>query len=326
MKNKGITLVALIITIIVLLILATVSISLVINNGVLDKAQHGVDKYSEEEEFERVKLAVASAMLKGNGFLDTENLNAELQDRFQKGAEQIGNSKRWSLKLDKNYTIYENGNVEENKSLLPAEYQQVEYIESTGTQYIDTKFKPTTDTKVKCVLASEKMGTTHNIAYYGARTSYQANTNFGFLNYKERNKLRFDRGNFSSSGYSDLVEAGTFYEIVQNKNENYVDGLKVSESNGDFVNVNYNIFIFGINENGNYLCWDQDKISFKIFQIYNNGERVRDFIPCYSTTTVTNVKGVQVPENTKGLYDLVEGKFYTNKNTSGNDFIAGPNV
>ena len=46
--QRGITLIALIITIIILLILATVSISLVIKNGILDKAQHGVERYSEE--------------------------------------------------------------------------------------------------------------------------------------------------------------------------------------------------------------------------------------------------------------------------------------
>lgn len=43
----GITLVALVISIIVLLILATVSISLVINNGILDKAKYAVNKYSD---------------------------------------------------------------------------------------------------------------------------------------------------------------------------------------------------------------------------------------------------------------------------------------
>ncbi len=139
MKNKGITIVALIITIIVLLILATISISLVINNGVLDKAQHGVDKYSEEEELEQIKLAVASAMLKGKGFLDIDNLNSELRDKFGADKEAIESSNGWSFKLDKNYTIDKNGNVEEKESLLPAEYQQVEYIESTGMQYIDTK-------------------------------------------------------------------------------------------------------------------------------------------------------------------------------------------
>ena len=58
LKNKnGITLVALIITIIVLLILAMVSISLVINSGIITKSKDSVDKYSKEEIGEQLKLA-----------------------------------------------------------------------------------------------------------------------------------------------------------------------------------------------------------------------------------------------------------------------------
>ena len=56
-NNKGITLVALIITIIVLLILAMVSISLVMNSGIIDKSKSAVDKYSKEEIGEQLKLA-----------------------------------------------------------------------------------------------------------------------------------------------------------------------------------------------------------------------------------------------------------------------------
>ena len=56
-EDKGITLVALIISIIVLLILATVSISLVINNGILDKAKSTVDKYSDGENEQQINLA-----------------------------------------------------------------------------------------------------------------------------------------------------------------------------------------------------------------------------------------------------------------------------
>ena len=51
--NKGITLVALIITIIVLLILAGVSLSFVFNGGIIDKAQYAVDKYQNESEKEQ---------------------------------------------------------------------------------------------------------------------------------------------------------------------------------------------------------------------------------------------------------------------------------
>ena len=56
-SKKGITLVALIITIIVLLILAMVSISLVMNSGIIDKSKSAVDKYSKEEIGEQLKLA-----------------------------------------------------------------------------------------------------------------------------------------------------------------------------------------------------------------------------------------------------------------------------
>ena len=51
--NRGITLVALIITIIVLLILAGVSLSFVFNGGILDKSQQAVDKYQNESEKEQ---------------------------------------------------------------------------------------------------------------------------------------------------------------------------------------------------------------------------------------------------------------------------------
>ena len=43
--NRGITLVALIITIIILLILAGVSLSFVFNGGILDKSQEAVNEY-----------------------------------------------------------------------------------------------------------------------------------------------------------------------------------------------------------------------------------------------------------------------------------------
>ena len=56
-KEKAITLVALIITIIVLLILAIVSINLVMNGGIIGKAEHGKNKYLEAEIREQVNLA-----------------------------------------------------------------------------------------------------------------------------------------------------------------------------------------------------------------------------------------------------------------------------
>ena len=50
-------------------------------------------------------------------------------------------------------------------------------------------------------------------------------------------------------------------------------------------------------------------------KIYNNTTLVRYFVPCYSNIVVTDVNGKQCPKGTAGLYDLVEGKFYSNQGT-----------
>ena len=94
-------------------------------------------------------------------------------------------------------------------------------------------------------------------------------------------------------------------------------------SNGNEINYNYLLFT---NWNGNN--WTTAASSFKMqyCKIIKDGVLIRNLIPCKSTTTVANAYGIDVPANTKGLYDLVGGKFYTNQNTSGNDFTAGPDV
>ena len=52
-KNNGITLIALIITIVIMLILAGVTISILINNGIIGKAKDAKDKTAEAYEEEK---------------------------------------------------------------------------------------------------------------------------------------------------------------------------------------------------------------------------------------------------------------------------------
>lgn len=81
-KENGITLVALIVSIIVLLILATVSIQVLTgDNGLLTKSKTAVDKYSEGEIEEQIKLAYTewqTAKLTGT----TENVNNFIKNRL----------------------------------------------------------------------------------------------------------------------------------------------------------------------------------------------------------------------------------------------------
>ena len=85
MKNlktqKGITLVALIITIIVLLILAMVSISLVMNGGIINKSKSAVDKYSQEEVQEQIKLAYSEWQM-GQYTGETQTASAFIQSKL----------------------------------------------------------------------------------------------------------------------------------------------------------------------------------------------------------------------------------------------------
>ena len=80
-QESGITLVALVISIIVLLILATVSINLVINNGILDKAKTAVDKYSDEQIKEEIALLTQEMKMHQvlNGGSEEESLRSTFQ-------------------------------------------------------------------------------------------------------------------------------------------------------------------------------------------------------------------------------------------------------
>lgn len=55
-EQKGITLVALVITIIILLILAMVSISLVMNTGIIERSNNAVTAYNEAQTNEQQQL------------------------------------------------------------------------------------------------------------------------------------------------------------------------------------------------------------------------------------------------------------------------------
>ena len=82
-KNRGITLIALIITIIVLLILAMVSISLVMNGEIIRHGEASTSKYALEEEKEKVQLSVTDSRMAANGGAVTNtNLQNALKNLF----------------------------------------------------------------------------------------------------------------------------------------------------------------------------------------------------------------------------------------------------
>ena len=82
-SNKGITLIALVVTIIVLLILAGISISMLSgNNGIIQRATDTKTINDDAQIRERIQLAYHSALTGGLGSYTKESLEGELEKEF----------------------------------------------------------------------------------------------------------------------------------------------------------------------------------------------------------------------------------------------------
>ncbi len=115
--QNGITLVALVVTIIVLLILAGVSISLVLgDNGIITRAQDAVTKYKEAEAEEQWQMDNFMANYEGGDAyaraLQQKGLSATTTENGYLAAEDTGDGKNVKL-----YHYDNNGNVTETETL-----------------------------------------------------------------------------------------------------------------------------------------------------------------------------------------------------------------
>lgn len=115
-NEKGITLVALIITVIILLILAVISIKAVKDGGILNKTQVVKKVYSEAEEAEKIKLAISQAMIDGKGIINREPLEKALTQQFKNDFKITNETNEFfKVKIESSnriYTVNKNGKIE----------------------------------------------------------------------------------------------------------------------------------------------------------------------------------------------------------------------
>ncbi len=100
-KQTGITLIALVVTIIILIVLAGVSISMIVgDNGIITQAQRAVEDTKQAQEKESIQLAI----------LENELSGTELQIGTTLYSKTQGNGTRWHILTNKNDgTIYGDG-------------------------------------------------------------------------------------------------------------------------------------------------------------------------------------------------------------------------
>ena len=118
--KNGITLIALVITIIVLLILAGVTIAtLTGDNGILTKAQNAKEKNAQKTVEEQINLAVQASRINEGLVIDKDILEQELTNNGIEITKSENDELPWTVKKDGYvYTISENGEVKEKEGLV----------------------------------------------------------------------------------------------------------------------------------------------------------------------------------------------------------------
>ncbi len=114
-KEYGITLIALVVTIIILLILAGVALNVALGeNGLFKMASQSGETAKDAAEEEKVKLAVSAAFLDGTGTLSTTSMQKAFKKEFGTLADdKLEGNGPWTFEGERNtYRIETNGKIE----------------------------------------------------------------------------------------------------------------------------------------------------------------------------------------------------------------------
>lgn len=188
---------------------------------------------------------------------------------------------------------------------LPDGYTQLQYIESHGTEYIDTDFKPNQNTRVVAdvMLTNIDLGN----VIFGSRSEGE-NDSVGpdqFVTWHSKATFMDNYGTEDSTVVN-LNGLNVRATIDKNKNVTSVNGVSVTHAEQTFAPP-YPMLIFTTNQGGDPYGVNAFMRLYS-FRIYSSSEDGNDLL-------IRNFIPVKNPDGEYGLYDLVDGKFYSNSGT-----------
>jgi len=200
----------------------------------------------------------------------------------------------------------------EGEPLFPEGYIGLDFIESTGTQYINTGVKCASGVTVQANIYNARSLSKH---FIGARTEFQQNAiglSFQVEKDKEGNCVAWGNqviysllGRSKTEGIGDrfheFIFGGKYIQI----DDRFYSGILPDQ---DFT-TDLDIFAFAVNNNGSPHS-QMPSIRVSSLKMYKNGSLVRDYIPVMPTNSLA-----------PGLYDLQNDVFYGNVGTG--RFLAG---
>jgi len=178
----------------------------------------------------------------------------------------------------------------ENAYGLPDGYTPLEYIESTGTQYIDTGITGSTNAIIDMQGTPRSDETVVFMLAPIDATAYQS----GFGQYRDQ----------IAGANSFDIATRRVYNVSYTSSSMTVNGVTFSY----YIANNVNLALFGSTAS-NRKIEDAKLYSAKI---YNNDTLLRDFVPAKNSSGVI------------GMYDTVSGNFFTNAGSG--TFVAGPEI
>ena len=213
-------------------------------------------------------------------------------------------------------TQYQVATVTLRYSRLPEGYQEVEYLQSSGTQYINTGTAPngspetwTTEIDISFMILQSAYCAVGGV-YYGTSAHYalpySSGSNFAFA--------------FAADG---VVAVGVSIQNVKHNvaiNDSNHAVLLDNSTVGTFTNrVTYQqtvpLYLFAAydTDSHNYINIGSMRIYEFVRKNNTTNEVIQRLIPCYRTS-----------DNVAGMIDLVGGTFYTNAGTG--TFTVGADV
>lgn len=251
------------------------------------------------------------------------------QDETSDTYNELPDFKFYGYYVEENDTFYYN---------LPEEYQQVEYIESSGTQYIDTNMVADSN-NIETIIKFEPKSITGNMWLGGSdaadvtvvekdntETEEEGDTitetiingkTYSSLPYIENNVMKFYAGT-SENIYSEEIELSKWYKVSQKYGEktlqifvNDEDAYKYSGNFEGTIQNGENLWLFANNSKANDFGYSSIRV--KEFKYIINDMVSMDLVPCYRKA-----------DNVIGMYDIVTGTFFTNSGTG--NFTKGEDI
>ena len=198
-------------------------------------------------------------------------------------------------------------------------YERIEYLQASGTQYIDTGYIHDNSTKVDMRIKFDSVSPQYQ-SFYGARNS-TADTAKGFSLWLNYAKFRRAFGASAANIDSHTVTTSTIYDIHLDKS----GACTATPEGGTAIALGsatqggpltFTDFLFAINQNasaGGRSPQFLTRAKLYSCKIFSGTTLVRDFVPVRRTS-----------DGVLGLLDLAHGTFYTNAGTG--SFSAGETI